>query len=171
MMKKYIAWILCGGLVMAGQVQPFKAKSIQPAQPFTGKITQLQQKLDPMFSIPLDKYPKWHAEAILKNGHKAEFISVKSMMQVYLHQDYFLKRKQLEDKIDKIIIKDYLTGEKKDAKSAVYVFGSRIVGPHGDDLIPFATETNAKLFMIKNGGTKLLPYGKITAGLLRYLDM
>ena len=53
----------------------------------------------------------------------------------------------------------------------MYVFGSKVIGPHGDDLIPFASEGNAKLFMMKHGGTKLLPYSKITAGLLRYLDM
>ena len=170
-MKKTVLFIALAALLMAEEPQPFKAKSIQPVQPFTGKITQLQQKLDPMFDIPLDKYPKWHCEAVLKNGHKATFISVKSMMQVFLHQDYFLKRGLLEDHIDKIYIKDYLTGEQANAKQAVYVFGSRIIGPHGDDLIPFASEANAKLFMMKNGGTKLLPYAKITAGLLRYLDM
>ncbi len=170
-MKKFIVLITFGALLMAETPKPFKAKPVQPVQPFTGKITQLQQKLDPMFDIPLSKYPKWHTNALLKNGHKAEFISVKSMMQVYLHQDYFLKRNLLEAPIDKIYIKDYLTGEKADAKQALYVFGSRVVGPHGDDLIPFVSETNAKLFMMKHGGTKLLPYSKITAGLLRYLDM
>ena len=170
-MKKTVFFIALATLLMAEGPQPFKAKTVQPAQPFTGKITQLRQKLDPMYDIPLDKYPKWHCEAVLKNGHKATFISVKSMMQVFLHQDYFIKRGLLEDTIDKIYISDYLSGEKVDAKQAMYVFGSRIVGPHGDDLIPFASESNAKLFMMKNGGTKLLPYAKITAGLLRYLDM
>jgi len=169
--KKTVFFIALATLLMAEGPQPFKAKTVQPAQPFTGKITQLRQKLDPMYDIPLDKYPKWHCEAVLKNGHKATFISVKSMMQVFLHQDYFIKRGLLEDTIDKIYISDYLSGEKVDAKQAMYVFGSRIVGPHGDDLIPFASESNAKLFMMKNGGTKLLPYAKITAGLLRYLDM
>jgi len=169
--KKTVLFISLAALLMAEGPQPFKAKTVQPVQPFTGKITQLQQKLDPVYGIPLDKYPKWHCEATLKNGHKATFISVKSMMQVYLHQDYFIKRNLLEDTINKIYIKDYLSGEKVDAKQAVYVFGSRIVGPHGDDLIPFASESNAKLFMMKNGGTKLLPYAKITTGLLRYLDM
>jgi len=170
-MKKIFVLIALGTLLMAETPKLFKAKTVQPSQPFTGKITQLEEKLDPMFSISLDKYPKWHCEALLKNGHKAEFISVKSMMQVYMHQDYFLKRNLLEAPMEKIYIKDYLTGEQADAKQAVYVFGSRIIGPHGDDLIPFATETNAKLFMMKHGGTKLLPYSKITAGLLRYLDM
>ena len=167
-MKKIVLYVCVGMVLMAEQAQPIKENK---AQPFTKKIMQLQQKLDPMFSIPLDKYPKWHCEAILKNGHNATFISVKSMMQVYLHQAYFLKHNLLEDKIEKIYIKDYLTGEKSDAKRAVYVFGSRVVGPHGDDLIPFASEANAKLFMMKNGGTKLLPYAKITIALLRYLDM
>ena len=170
-MKKLIVLFVLGTLLMAETAKPFNAKSVQPVHPFTGKITQLEQKLDPMFNISLEKYPKWHCEAQLTNGHKAVFISVKSMMQVYLHQNYFLKHHLLEDKIDKIYIKDYLSGEKTNAKQAVYVFGSRIVGPHGDDLIPFASESNAKLFMMKHGGSKLLPYSKITAGLLRYLDM
>ncbi len=170
-MKKIILLISVASLLMAETPQPFKAKTVQSTQPFTGSITKLQEKLDPVFSIPMDKYPKWHCEAVLKNGHTETFISVKSMMQVYLHQEYFLKRNLLKDKIDKIYVKDYLTGEKVNAKQAVYVFGSRIEGPHGDDLIPFSTETNAKLFMMKHGGTKLLPYSKITTGLLRYLDM
>jgi len=170
-MKKLMVLIVLGAWLMAEAPKPFHAKTVQPVQPFTGKITQLEQKLDPMFGISLDKYHKWHTSALLRNGHKAAFISVKSMMQVYMHQDYFLKRNLLEDKIDKIFIKDYLTGEKVNAKQSVYVFGSKVIGPHGDDLIPFASESNAKLFMMKHGGTKLLPYSKITAGLLRYLDM
>jgi len=169
-MKKISILVALSLLLIAEAPKPFK---VQPIKVDTNSTTKAKkaEKLDPVYSIPLKKYPKWHASATLKNGHKAEFISVKSMMLVYLHQDYFLKRKLLEDKIDKIYVKDYLSGKEVEAKDAVYVFGSKIVGPHGDDLIPFATETNAKLFMMKNGGTKLLPYTKITKGLLRYLDM
>jgi len=139
--------------------------------PFTGKITQLQTQLDPAYEMPLNKYPKWHCEATLKNGHKATFISVKSMMQVYFHQDYFKRHKLLEDDISQIFIKDFISEQKIEADKAVYLFGSRIIGPHGDDLIPFSSEANAKLFQMKNGGTKILPFAKLTKGLIRYLDM
>ena len=143
----------------------------QSPTPFTGKITQLEAKLDPVYAIKLSKFPKWHCEAALKNGTKAEFISVKSMMQVFFHQEYFRKHGLLAGKIKQLFVYDYLNGRKIAAEKAVYLFGSRIVGPHGDDLIPFESESNAKLFQMKNGGTKILPFAKLTKGLIRYLDM
>jgi len=158
MKKIYTGLLLVGGVLFAQDA------------PFTGKIKQLEQKLDPMYEIPLKQFPKWHCDAILKNGKKVEFISVKSMMQVYFHQQYFEKHKLLDDDMQSLYVKDFINGQKIDAKKAVYLFGSRMIGPHGDDLIPFASQANAKLFIMKNGGTKILPYEKLTIGLMRYLD-
>jgi len=60
-----------------------------------------------------------------------------------------------EDDIQTLYVHDYLTGEKLEASKAVYVFGSRIIGPHGDDLIPVADETKAKIrFSPINGSIK-----------------
>ena len=126
---------------------------------------------DPIYLLPLKKYPKWICEAEQKSGKRVFFSSVKSMMSVYLHQPYFIKHKVLDSNITKLYVQDYLNGKKVDAKKAKYLFGSHIVGPHGDDLIPFESDTNAKLFMLKNGGTKILPFSKISKGLIRYLDM
>ena len=127
--------------------------------------------LDMVYKINLNKYPKFNAYAILNNGKKVKFASAKSMFQVYFHQDYFKKNKMLEDNIKQMFVKDYLDGTQIDAQKALYMFGSRLVGPHGDDLIPLKNETNAKLFKLKYGGTKLLPFEKISKGLIRYLDM
>ncbi len=139
---------------------------------FAGEIKLIDQNAtDPVYILPLKKYPKWLSEAELKNGKKVQFVSVKSMMQVYQHQDYFLRHKLLDDNISKIYVQDFISGRRVPAQQAVYLFGSRIVGPHGDDLIPFENETNAKLFMMKNGGTKILPFSRLSKGLIRYLDM
>lgn len=141
---------------------------------FTGKIMLLDKNAtDLTYNLPLNKqaYQKWLCEATLKNGKKVQFLSVKSMMQVYFHQDYFKRHKLLDASISKLYVQDFINGQKIDATKAVYIFGSRMVGPHGDDLIPFVSEENAKLFMMKNGGTKILPYAKLTKGLIRYLDM
>ncbi len=161
-MKKIILSLcVCAAMVMA-------------ETPFQSKIMLLDQNAtDFIYALPLNKavYKKWLCEATLKNKKKVQFISVKSMMQVYYHQDYFKRHKLLDASIDKIYVQDFISGQKISADRAVYVFGSRQVGPHGDDLIPFVSEENAKLFMMKNGGTKILPYTKLTKGLIRYLDM
>ena len=154
-MKKYVLLVmLFSGLLLAGEIKLLD-----------------QNATDPAYQMPLKKYPQWICEAKLKNGKTVQFISVKSMMQIYQHQDYFKKRKVLDGDIDKIYVQDFISGKRVDATKAVYLFGSRTVGPHGDDLIPFSSEANARLFMMKNGGTKILPYAKLTKGLIRYLDM
>lgn len=154
-MKKFILIVLCFSTIAFG-----------------GEIKLLDQNAsDPSYKLPLKEYPKWLCEAKLKNGKTLQFVSVKSMMQVYQHQDFFKKNKLLEDDIDAIYVQDFISGNKVDATKAVYLFGSRIVGPHGDDLIPFASAENAKLFMMKNSGTKILPFDKLSKGLIRYLDM
>jgi len=159
-------WIAAIVLALCGTAATAQEK------PFKTKVTLLDQNAtDMVYHLPLAKYPKWLAEAQLADGTKVWFVSVKSMMQAYFHQDYFIKRGLLPAKIRKMYVQDYLTGEKVDATKAYYLFGSRVTGPHGDDLIPFASEENAKLFMLKHGGSKILPFGKLSKGLIRYLDM
>ncbi len=139
---------------------------------FSGKIMLLDQNAtDPVYQLPLKKYEKWLCEAELKNKKKMQFVSVKSMMQAYQHQEYFIRHKLMETGIKTMYVQDFISGQRVDATKAVYVFGSRMIGPHGDDLIPFSSEQNAKLFMMKNGGTKILPFAKLHKGLIKYLDM
>ena len=159
-MKKIILGVLlCMGIGIADDA-------------FSGKVILLDQNAtDLVYQLPLNKHQKWLSEVEFTNKKKMQFVSVKSMMQVYQHQDYFLKRHLIPAKIEALYVQDYLNGKRVDARKAVYVFGSRVVGPHGDDLIPFASPQNAKLFMMKHGGTKMLPFEKLNKGLIRYLDM
>ena len=159
-MKRVIAvFLICIGMAAAeGTFQP--------------KVLLLEQNAtDPVYQLPLKQYEKWLCEAELKNGKRVQFVSVKAMMQVYQHQDYFIRHGFLKTGIKTLYVQDYLDGQRVDAQKAVYLFGSRVVGPHGDDLIPFASQAHAKLFMMKHGGTKILPFEKLSKGLIRYLDM
>ncbi len=128
--------------------------------------------LDPVYQLKVDDYPKFATKMVLKNGKKIRFCSVKAMMHFffapYRYPEYGVKS---SEEIDKIYVKDYLSGKRVDAKKAWYVFGSRLVGPHGDDLIPFASKTRAELFVKRYGGTRIMPFEKLSAGLVRYLDM
>jgi len=139
---------------------------------FAGEIKVADDNAtDMVYHLDIKKYPKFICEAELKNGKKVQFVSVKAMMQVFYNQDYFKKHHLLEDDIKNMYVQDYLDGTRLDAKDALYMFGSHLVGPHGDDLIPLKNETNAKLFKLKYGGTKLLPFDRLSKGLIKYLDM
>ncbi len=129
-------------------------------------------KFDPVYQLPIDKYKKFSTEMVLKDGRKIEFVSVKSMMNFYFNpKKYPELGVKNRTQIDKMYVKSYLTGKKIDAKNAWYVFGSRLVGPHGDDLIPLANPTEVELFKKKYGGTKVMRIDRFTSGLIRYLDM
>ncbi len=129
-------------------------------------------RLDPVYQLKVDKYPKFQTEMVLKNGRKIRFCCVKSMLCFYFSPYRFPEYGVKESgEIDKMFVKDYLDGSRIDAKKAWYVFGSRLVGPHGDDLIPLSSKTRAELFVKRYGGTRIMEFGKLSAGLVRYLDM
>jgi len=130
-----------------------------------------QNAKDIVYQIPLKKFQKFICEAKLKDGTVIQFVSVKSMLQVYYHQKYFLDHKLIRSNIADMYVQDFMTGDVLNAKDALFVFGSRLVGPHGDDLIPLKNQSHVKLFKLEYGGTKILSYSKISLGLIRYLDM
>ncbi len=138
---------------------------------FAGEIKLLNKNaMDPVYQLPLKKYSAFLCEATLSNGKTVQFVSVKSMFQVYYHQDYFMHNNIIDANIKNMFVQDYLTGKKINAKKALYVFGSRLIGPHGDDLIPLKDQASIKIFAIKFGGTKTLHFSKISVGLIKYLD-
>ncbi len=135
-----------------------------------------QIERDPVYMLDISKYPKFGAQIVLKNGKTIPFVSVKSMMNFFYHPEkypgYGVTAKGKE--IEKMFVKDYLDGKKIPAESAWFVFGSRLAGPHGDDLIPLSSKMRAELFVKKFGGTKIMSYNEMRKkgfGLIKYLDM
>jgi len=132
-------------------------------------------RLDPSYKIEIDKYPKFEADIVLKNGKKIRFCCTKSMFHFYFKPSDFPEYNIKDEKdFDKLIVKDYLDGTILDAKKAWYVFGSRLMGPHGDDLIPLSSKTKADLFVKRYGGTVVMDYKTVEKkgfGLIKYLDM
>ena len=143
---------------------------------FANTLKPLKNTLDPVYLVNIDKNPKFEAQIELKNGKIIRFASVKSMMNFYYnpakYPGFGVSEKGRE--ISKMYVRDYLDGKKVLASRAFYVFGSRLVGPHGDDLIPLSSRARAELFVKRYGGTKIFSYDEMIKkgfGLIKYLDM
>jgi hypothetical protein len=122
------------------------------------------------------KNPKWMSEIELINGKKLHFVSVKCMMIFYYKNTKWHDLGITEDpsKIEPIKalrVQDYNTLKVIDAKKAYYVFGSHIMGPKGDDLIPFQYEKDAENFMKENGGHKILTWKNFKLNLFDLLNL
>jgi nitrous oxide reductase accessory protein NosL len=132
-------------------------------------------KLDPTYQMEVDKYPKFEADIVLKNGKKIRFCCPKSMFHFYFkpyhYPDYGVEK---SEEIEKLIVRDYLDGKEIDGKKAWYVFGSRLTGPHGDDLIPLSSKTKAELFVQRYGGSRIMDFDTVAQkgyGLVKFLDL
>ena len=117
------------------------------------------------------KYPRW--AAILKaeiNGKKQTlyFDGVKDLMKFYFIPEEWGEYHKV--KVSNIIVTDYYQQKKIDGTKAFYVFGSDVLGPMGNELIPFEKEEDAKTFSHDHFGKKIIPFNKITQKIVFGLD-
>ena len=131
--------------------------------------------LDLIYHIDVNKYPKFQAKIELRNGKTILFCCPKSMFYFYL-RPYEFPEYNVTSELDfkKLLVKDYLSGEWIKAEGALYVFGSKLQGPKGDDLIPVRNKDALNIFRLKYGGTRVLTFPEVRKkgiGLLKFLDM
>jgi nitrous oxide reductase accessory protein NosL len=117
------------------------------------------------------KYPKFVAKINLRNGKEIYFSSPKGFFEFYFHPGgwYDIGVKTERDFKD-LIVTDYFTTKPINAEDAYYVYGSTVVSPAGDDLIPFASKEQAIQFSKKYHGKKILKFEDITLGLIKWLN-
>ncbi len=137
--------------------------------------TNATKTLDLVYHIDVNKYPKFQAKIELKNGKEILFCCPKSMFYFYL-RPYEFPEYNVTNELDfkKLLVKDYLSGKWIKAEGALYVFGSRLQGPKGDDLIPVRNKDALNIFRLKYGGSKVLTFPEVRKkgiGLLKFLDM
>ena len=117
------------------------------------------------------KDPKWVSKVELTNGKKLFFSSPKSMMEFYHRpgnwSDIGVKS---ESDFKNILVTDFKTLEPIDAKGAFFVYGSSVISPAGDDLVPFSTYKDAKEFANKYRGRRILNFKEIKNSLIRLLN-
>ena len=117
------------------------------------------------------KEPQWVSKIELTNGKKLFFSSPKSMIEFY-HQPgrwYDIGVKS-EDDFKELLVTDYNTLKPIDAKGAFYVYGSSKTSQAGDDLVPFASYEDAKIFSQNNNGKKIFSFKEIKESLIRLLN-
>ena len=139
------------------------------------KIQMAPKNIDPVYMLDITRMPKFNAKIFLANGQIIDFCCPKAMFDFYFrplnYPEYKIKK---EEDFKKLMVKDYISGKWIDAKKALFVFGSKLQGPKGDDLIAFDNKDNIKVFMLKYGGTKILDFKGIKKrgfALIKYLDM
>lgn len=123
----------------------------------------------PVCGMFVYKYPEWIAEIIFHDGSVAYFDGAKDLFKYYLDPSKYAGGKTRRD-ISAIYVTEYYSGEMINGMISYYVVGSNVLGPMGNELVPFAKETEAKQFMKDHAGKKLMQFKDVTPAVIGSLD-
>lgn len=123
----------------------------------------------PVCGMFVAKYPDFVAQVIYKDGAYAAFDGAKDMFKYLINLRAYAPARQPSD-IGALYVTDYYSLTPIDGQGAWYVVGSDIYGPMGRELVPFASEAEAREFMKDHKGKRILRFGEVTAEVLRGLD-
>ena len=107
------------------------------------------------------KYKPWIAQIIFSDNSYAAFDGPKDMFKYYLQLNKYAPAKKQSD-IAAVYVTEYYSARLMDAKKMFYVAGSNVLGPMGDELIPVASEEQAKEFLKDHKGKAILKFPEIT---------
>ena len=112
----------------------------------------------------------WAAEIIYTDRTKMMFESPGDMLAFYTSPTSYEVTGAHKDKssIEKMIVKDYQSKQATDARRAVFVYKSNIIGPMGADFVPFSKRADAEAFVAASGGT-IVSLNEVTGDMARDL--
>ncbi len=140
-----------------------------------GQVVVHKDEKCPVCGMFVYKYPRWAAQIFYKKDgkiHHFSFDGVKDMMKFYFNPDDYgdYDIKKFRKSITKIIVTDYYTQKGIDATKAYYVFWSNVLGPMGNELIPFKTLKEAESFKKDHFGKFIKRFDELNDDLVWSLD-
>ena len=136
-------------LLMSGAVVAEPLKRVEPNEKC------------PVCGMFVAKYDQWLTQIINANEKPLVFDGVKDMMAYYFNAELYGGAADLTQA--EIWVRNYYTLDYIDGRSALYVVGSDVLGPMGDELIPFSSLKEAENFKKDHQGTDILGFDEITA--------
>lgn len=123
----------------------------------------------PVCGMFVAKYPYWIASLRFRDGHVEHFDGAKDLWKYLLDVPRWAPGRKAED-IEAVGVTSYYENDRIAAKPAWYVIGSDVYGPMGHELVPHATEADAKEFLTDHRGRRILRATDISLALLVALD-
>ena len=112
--------------------------------------------------MPSQDFPKWKAKAVAET-EEVWYCSPRCMFINTLNKEKAPKGIKLIEVIS------YYDTKPIDAKKAMYVTESDVLGPMGHDLVPLKDEAAAKDFKNEHKGKAILPFDKVTMKIIQQL--
>ena len=123
----------------------------------------------PVCGMFVAKYPAWVATVLYQDGHAHHFDGAKDLFKYLFDLPRWAPGHRAED-MTAIAVTEYYGLSRIPAREAWYVIGSDVPGPMGHELVPLATEADAKEFLRDHAGRRILRFDEVTPDLPANLD-
>ncbi len=120
-----------------------------------------QEEKCPVCGMFVAKYEEWLSQIVNGSDKPLVFDGVKDMMAYYFDGARYGAGTDLSKA--EIWVRSYYTLDYINGREAFYVVGSDVLGPMGDELIPFTTRKEAENFKTDHHGTAILSFEEITS--------
>ncbi|MBL8429877.1 MAG: nitrous oxide reductase accessory protein NosL [Dechloromonas sp.] len=125
--------------------------------------------LCPVCGMLVSKYTNWVAVVTWKDGHAHFFDGAKDMFK-FLHDLPKYAPNHRKEDIAGIFVTDFYNLERIDARKALFVIGSDVLGPMGHELVPLASKVDADDFLKDHKGKRIIAFDRVTANIPVALD-
>ena len=148
------AFMVVTSLAFAGDMKPLK----------TGPKDKC-----PVCGMFVTKYPDFAAQIQFRDGSTFHFDGAKDMFK-FLHDLAKYAPGHRKEDIAGIYVTDFYNLERIDARKAIFVTGSDVLGPMGHELVPLASQADADDFLKEHKGRKILPFDRVSLDVPGSLD-
>lgn len=137
--------------------------------PDAGRVAPGPKDKCPVCGMFVARYPDWLAGMSFADGARFVFDGPKDLLKFWLDPARYLPARRREDVVS-LFVTDYYGLAQVNARSALYVVGSDVLGPMGRELVPFARREDAEEFLRDHRGERILRFDEVTPALVASLD-
>jgi nitrous oxide reductase accessory protein NosL len=128
-----------------------------------------QKDLCPVCGMLVSKYPNWVATIVYKDGHAHHFDGAKDMFKFWHDPAKYAAGHRRED-MAAIWVTDFYSLARIDARKALFVTGSDVLGPMGHEFIPLVNREDAAEFLKDHKGRRILGFDQVVRGMPEQVD-
>lgn len=122
----------------------------------------------PVCAMFPSRRPQTAAAMTLKSGETFYFCGNGCLLRTWLRPTVYLGIPQVE--IDRLVVRDYFSGQPIDGRMATWVAGSDVVGPMGPAIIALGDAAQLSTFKNRHGGKTVFTFDKVDDALWKKIS-
>jgi copper chaperone NosL len=133
-----------------------------------GQMTLSESDRCPVCAMFPARRPQTAAAMTLKSGETYYFCGNGCLLRTWLRPTVYLNQPRVA--IDRLVVRDYFSGQPIDGRTATWVAGSDVVGPMGPAIIALGDAAQLEIFKTRHGGKTVFTLDQVDDALWKKIS-